>query len=143
MDTTGDTNSQGGYWIYGTDEYDDLVVATYWPDDGYWTLLNSGIIIDQFYVFYTDGSTVLAGSCYYQIEVATGDWSSCFTLYGEKTSSVSTSLTGASLIEATKSDQMKALKADRMRLIQADEETIDDSIKQKYWQLRRVIDSQK
>lgn len=56
---TNDPNSQGGYDIYGSDEYGNLVVASYWPEDQYWTLFDSGIIIDQFFVFYTDGSSRL------------------------------------------------------------------------------------
>ena len=95
----------------------------------------------KFYVFYTDGSTVLENSCYYQISVATGDWSSCFTLYGQKISSISTSRAAASVMEASDSDQMKAIEAEEMRLIEDEEETADNCIKQKYWQLQQVLDS--
>jgi hypothetical protein len=86
---TDTTNSQGGYLITGTDQYGQYVNATYWPTDGRWTLLDQGTTIDKFYSFYTDGVNVLAGSCYYQIEVSTGNWSSCYNLSGSKTTLLS------------------------------------------------------
>jgi len=83
-DIDGSQNSQGGYFIYGVDEYDDIIVATYWPDDEYWTLFDESGSISRYYIFYTDGSQILASSCYYQINNTTGDWSRCYELSGEK-----------------------------------------------------------
>ncbi len=89
-----DTNSQGGYYIYGEDEFGDDIIATYWPDDDNWSLLDTGsILIDRYYVFYTDGSTILDNSCYYQITKSTKNWSRCYTLSGRKTSSTPSSVT--------------------------------------------------
>jgi len=134
LDTiTDNTNSQGGYYIYGTDEYGDSINACYWPDDEYWTLLDPATTIDRYYAFYTDGSEILETSCYYQINNSTGDWSSCYTLYGDK-NPLSTAQIKASLMEAIESDEMVA--------IEGEQETVDDSIKEKYWQLRQIIDLQ-
>ena len=78
-------NSEGEYFVFGTDEYGDTVVAAFYPDTiKGWTLLNQSNIIDLFYVFYTDGNKILPNSCYYQIDKSTGQWSKCYTLNGSK-----------------------------------------------------------
>ncbi|MCK4820537.1 hypothetical protein KA005_32530, partial [bacterium] len=144
LDTiTGDTNSQGGYYIYGTDKYGDLVIATYWPNDGDWSLLDPGTIIDQYYTFYTDGNTILANSCYYQINNSTGDWSSCYTLNGYKVYSILAIQPKGSVTEAIESEEMKAAEAEEIKTIQSIGETVSDSIKEKYRKMKQVIDSQK
>jgi hypothetical protein len=82
----GTTNSQGGFFIHGTGESNDPVVATYFPKDGNYSLLDPGIIIDRFFVFHTDGNTILPGSCYYQINPpGSNNFSRCYTLTGVKT----------------------------------------------------------
>ena len=144
LDTiTGDTNSQGGYYIFGTDEYGDLVNACYWPDDGNWALLDPGSIIDKFYTFYTDGNTILANSCYYQINNSTGDLSSCYTLNGYKVYSILAIQLKGSVTEAIESEEMKATEAEEIRAIQSIGETVSDSMKEKYRKMKQVIDSQK
>jgi hypothetical protein len=88
----GTRNDQGGYFIYGTDQYGDLVAASYFPNDGNWALLDpSPYIFDSFFTFYTDGNTILPGSCYYLVYHPTatepnGHWSQCYQLTGVKTS---------------------------------------------------------
>jgi len=144
LDTiTGDTNSQGGYFIHGTDEYGDLVVASYFPNDGNWALLDSSSIIDRFYAFYTDGNTILANSCYYQINNTTGDWSSCYTLNGYKVYSILAIQLKGSVTEAIESEEMKAVEAEEIRAIQNIGETVSNSMKEKYREMKQVIDSQK
>jgi len=143
LDTiTGDTNSQGGYFIYGIDKYGDPVIAAYWPDNGNWSLLDSGSIIDKYYTFYTDGNTILANSCYYQINISTGDWSPCFTLNGYKVYSLAIQPKG-SVTEAIEVEEMKAAEAEEMRVVEGEEAIVDDSIEEKYRQMKQVIDSQK
>lgn len=126
-----ETNSQGGYYIYGTDEYGDDVIATYWPDDDNWSLFDSSIIIDKHYVFYTDGSTILDNSCYYQESKGTGRWSRCYTLTGRKTSS-----TPSAVIEK----QGDALDLDEKLL---NESTvcvpIDDHTNDKFMQMKEAL----
>ena len=85
-------NDQGAHYVAGLNRYDDIVSACYWPDNGFWTLLDTGTIIDMFFVFYTDGDDILDNSCYYQISISTGDWSQCFDLYGIKFNSKSSSI---------------------------------------------------
>jgi hypothetical protein len=79
----GTTNSQGGYFIYGTNRFDGPVVAAYWPTDGNWSLLDSRIVVDRFYEFHTDGNVIQPNSCYYQISFV--GISNCFALSGSKT----------------------------------------------------------
>ncbi len=144
LDTiTGDTNPQGGYWIYGTDLYGDSVIATYWPDDAYWALLDPGTIIDKYYVFYTDGNNILGGSCYYQIDNSTGDWSICFTLNGYKYGSLSLNELKGGVLEAVESEKMQAAEVEETRAIQSMGETVSDSIKDIYWEMKQVVDTQK
>ena len=82
----GTTNSQGGFFIHGTNQYNGPVAASYFPKDGNYALLDPGSIIDQFYTFHTDGNTILPGSCYYQINPpGSNNFSRCFTLTGVKT----------------------------------------------------------
>ncbi|MBW1690828.1 MAG: hypothetical protein JRF35_01890 [Deltaproteobacteria bacterium] len=144
LDTiTGDTNSQGGYYIYGTDDFGGLVNACYWPDDGNWSLLDPGIIIDKFFAFYTDGSTVLEDSCYYQIDVATGIWSECFTLNGEKTSLSSTGRIKERIKSAIQNEESRLIEVQAMRVTEGKEYMIPDSIRQKYLELKKVADKMK
>jgi hypothetical protein len=83
----GITNSQGGYSIFGTGEYGDPIVASYWPTDNDWTLLDPGSIIDRWFDFSTNGSTV--NGCYFQISHPSETWSNCFTLTGQKIATAS------------------------------------------------------
>ena len=142
---SGDRNDQGGYYIYGTDEWGYLVVAAYWPDDGIWSLLSEGIIIDQFYDFYTNGTNVLPNSCYYQIDVATGDWSQCFTLYGSKIGYLSalsqekTTDIDPIVIEEQKRQEVR--ETETLRHTRAESAFIDERAKEKYRCLKEILDS--
>jgi hypothetical protein len=135
----GDTNSQGGYWIEGTDQWGDYVNATYWPDDGNWSLLDTGTIIDQFYAFYTDGTNILDGSCYYQIDLSDGSWSNCYTLYGDKFSSSMAVFSDRSFTEQIITEEIRLkeiMQTMETMSIQGDQETVDESIKQKYREMK-------
>jgi hypothetical protein len=80
-------NAQGGYYISGTNQYGGPVAAAYWPTNGFWALLDPGSIIDQFYVFYTDGHSILSNSCYYLIiPPGSANLSRCYPLSGTKMS---------------------------------------------------------
>ena len=136
---TGDKNSQGGYYIFGTDEYGDQVSACYWPDDGDWTLLDTGSIIDQFYWFYTDGTTVLNNSCYFQIDNSTGEWSYCYILNGVKTQSIASNQLKESVAEVNENKEMRAVQAEQMRVVEGEQENIEDSVKQRYMEIKKAI----
>lgn len=64
-------DSEGGYFVDGTDQYGNPVVAAYYPQSGNWSLLDPGTVIDEFYYFYTDGSSILPNSYYYQVDPST------------------------------------------------------------------------
>jgi hypothetical protein len=56
--------SNGAPFVFGFDEFGDIVVATY--SDGIYILFSEGTIIDQWYVYEIDGSGESASGCYYQ-----------------------------------------------------------------------------
>jgi hypothetical protein len=87
MDTS--PNASGDYLISGADIYGDYVNGSYYSATGDWTVFDPGTIIDRFFDFKTNGSTVVTG-CYYQIVHPAETWSACYNLSGTK--SVSTSL---------------------------------------------------
>jgi hypothetical protein len=83
----GTRNSQGGYFINGTDQFGGPVAAAYFPTDGNWALLDPSIIIDKFYTFLTNGQSISPGGCYYQISPpGSTNFSRCYPLTGVKTS---------------------------------------------------------
>ena len=85
-----------GEWIItGTDQYDDLVIAGYSPSLGMFSLLDPGIIIDQFFTFDFVGSSTVSG-CYYQVDKDDNSPSPCYLMTGVRTSpSTLSSLTRA------------------------------------------------
>ena len=74
----------GDAYIYGMDDYGVLSVGSYSSTINAWGLLNPNSIMDQFYVFQTNGSSILAGSCYYAIQHPSETWSRCYPLSGSK-----------------------------------------------------------
>jgi hypothetical protein len=101
--------THGEYFVRGQDQYGGPVIAAYYPPGGYWSLLDPGIFIDEFYVFYTDGSQILPGSCYYQADPYTAAITSrCYSLSGYKTSTSTRSLSSVrSLTEKYNTESFK------------------------------------
>ena len=85
-----------GEWnIFGTGEFDDLVIALYSPDLGMFSLLDQGTLIHRFFTFDFVGSNTVSG-CYYQVNVANDSLSRCYPMTGVRTSSTAlTSRTSA------------------------------------------------
>ena len=87
-----------GEWnIFGTDEFDDLVIAKYSPSHriGMFSLFDPGIIIDQFFTFDFVGSSTVSG-CYYRVDKDDNSLSRCYDMTGVRTSSTAlTSRTSA------------------------------------------------
>ena len=131
------TNPEGGYSIYGHDQHGNLVSATYWPVSGYWTLLDPGSIIDQFYIFYTDGNTILPNSCYYQITNSTEQWSRCYPLSGNKTSVIPGLIVQQNTL-STKQEKEKSLLMEKI-----DYAPIDNSIERMYLEQTKNINAVK
>ena len=76
-----------GEWnIFGTDQYDNLVIAGYSPSLGMFSLFDPGIAIDQFFTFDFVGSNTVSG-CYYQVDKDDNSPSRCFDMTGVRTSS--------------------------------------------------------
>jgi hypothetical protein len=139
-DISDDINSQGAYFVIGVNEYGNYINACYWPDDGNWALFEPGTIIDKFYFFYTDGDTILNNSCYYQISHPTEEWSRCYDLYGYKFG-LASSLNNDTWGQLEKSED-EIIDDEELRAAEIDKaELIDDTIKDKYYQLKQLVDS--
>ncbi len=78
-----------GEWnIYGTDQYDNLVIVGYSPSLGMFSLFDPGIIIDQFFTFdFVGSSTVSVSGCYYLVDKDDDSLSRCYDMTGVRTSS--------------------------------------------------------
>ena len=82
-----ESSSTPGEWhIWGTDQFDNLVIAGYSPDLEAFSLLDPGTIIDRFFIFDFVGSNTVSG-CYYQIDVEDDSISRCYPMTGARTSS--------------------------------------------------------
>lgn len=139
---TGDKTDTGGYFIYGTDQYGDSVLAGYDPTSGRWALLDEGSSIDHFFTFYTDGSSILPNSCYFLVTKSTGSLSKCYPLTGTK-------WMGATIVSA--GDAPRTALSDRsaqttvmqtqedLQLIQASDHSseFNAEIFEQYWTLRQ------
>jgi hypothetical protein len=127
---TGEKNSQGGYYIYGTDEYSGAVIAAYYPTDGFWALLDPGSIIDLFYVFYTDGVSILPGSCYYQAKNG-AITSACYKLSGYKTA--------LSEQNISIKDYADKIIGEQIREQETEPASVDPSIVEKYFIMKGMM----
>ena len=82
-----ESSSTPGEWhIFGTDQFDNLVIAGYSPDLEAFSLLDPGTIINLFFTFDFVGSNTVSG-CYYQIDVEDDSISRCYPMTGARTSS--------------------------------------------------------
>jgi hypothetical protein len=82
-----DLNYDGQPFIHGEGSIEGSIVCTYYPsgpNGGNWALLDPGTIIHRFFTFTTDGSVILPGSFYYQIDPDTGVFSSGYEFTGSK-----------------------------------------------------------
>ena len=86
-----ESSSTPGEWhIFGTDQFDNLVIAGYSPDLEAFSLLDPSIIFNRFFTFDFVGSNTVSG-CYYQIDVEDDSFSSCYDMTGVRTSSTALS----------------------------------------------------
>ena len=82
-----ESSSKPGEWnIFGTDQFDNLVIAGYSPDLEVFSLLNPGTIIDLLFTFDFVGSNTVSG-CYYQVRKSNDSISRCYDMTGVRTSS--------------------------------------------------------
>ena len=80
-----ESSSTPGEWhIFGTDQFDNLVIAGYSPDLEAFSLLDPGIIIDRFFTFAFVGSNTVSG-CYHQILKSNDSISRCYPMTGART----------------------------------------------------------
>ena len=82
-----ESSSTPGEWnIFGTDQFDNLVIAGYSPDLEGFSLLDPGTIIDLLFIFDFVGSNTVSG-CYYQVRKSNDSISRCYPMTGARTSS--------------------------------------------------------
>ena len=79
------SSTPGRWYIHGTDEYGDLVLAGYSPRLEEFSLLDPGITIDLFFTFNFVGSNTVAG-CFYLHYKDDGSLSRCYPMTGVRTS---------------------------------------------------------
>lgn len=74
-------------FMFGEDKYGNYDTAgSFVPSQGLWAVLDVGITLDRFYVYYTNGISVQDPACYYQISPSgSTNLSSCYFLSGYKT----------------------------------------------------------
>ena len=101
----------------------------------YWTLTDPSIGINRFYAFYTDGTTILGNSCYYQINKSTGTWSQCFSLSGSKTSP-----TPDNIFDRQEDLMIDQIDQEELLLENTTAAPIDDDTRDKYLQSKNAID---
>lgn len=85
---------KGEYYIYGTDEWGDIILAQYSKSLNSYSLYDFGSIIDRVYIFNFTGNGTVSG-CYYQVDNYDQSWSSCYPMIGTslgKSSSVKTNI---------------------------------------------------
>ena len=92
-----ESSTTPGEWnIFGTNQYDDLVIAGYAPKLGEFSLLDTGTIIDRFFTFdFVGSSTTSVSGCYYQRDTDDGSLSRCYTMRGVRTSLSTSALSRA------------------------------------------------
>ena len=78
------SSTPGEWYIVGTGQFDNLVIAGYSPDLEAFSLLDPSTIFDRFFTFDFVGSNTVSG-CYYQ--VVDDSFSSCYDMTGVRTSS--------------------------------------------------------
>ena len=82
-----ESSSTPGEWnIFGTDQFDNSVIARYSPDFETFSLLDPGTIIDLLFIFDFVGSNTVSG-CYYQVRKSNNSISRCYPMTGARTSS--------------------------------------------------------
>ena len=94
------SSTPGRWYIHGTDEYGDLVLAGYSPRLEEFSLLDPGITIDLFFTFNFVGSNTVAG-CFYLHYKDDGSLSRCYPMTGVRTSSSTLSSLKRALLNTT------------------------------------------
>jgi hypothetical protein len=100
-----DTTTPGEWYAIGTDEYGDIVAASWSDDLNLYTLLDEGILFDSFYTFDFTGSNMVSG-CYY-LSYSDGTMSDCYPMTGIRTSSSAQS--SYKILQFTIETELKAM----------------------------------
>lgn len=139
-------NPQGDYYVSGTDQLGDIVLATYFPDDENFALLDPGILFDRFYIFdlNASGDTITTGT-YCQVNPDTGEIiSNLYPLSGTKIHSnpVRSMQTDDQLaietLEKWEAEESKKAEGESNRSPMA---SIELDIHRKYLELREAIET--
>ncbi|ABF45558.1 hypothetical protein Dgeo_1262 [Deinococcus geothermalis DSM 11300] len=77
------TATPGDYYLAGTDQYNNLVLAGYDSKYKEFSLYDPGVTIDLFYTFDFTGTNTVRG-CYYQVDLSTNEMSRCYPMTGNR-----------------------------------------------------------
>ena len=80
------TSTPGVWLILGADQFDNSVIAGYFPDREVFSLLDPSIIFNRFFTFDFVGSNTVSG-CYYRADKDDNSLSRCYDMTGVRTSS--------------------------------------------------------
>ena len=80
------TSTPGVWLIWGADQFDNSVIAGYFPDREVFSLLDPGIISNRLFTFDFVGSNTVSG-CYYRADKDDNSLSRCYDMTGVRTSS--------------------------------------------------------
>jgi len=80
-------STPGQFFIIGTNQGGDVIVASYNSDKKDFALMDMGPNINRFYRFnFTSESENVVSGCAFHITVATEEWSDCYAMTGSRTS---------------------------------------------------------
>ena len=105
-----------GVWnIFGVDQFNGSVIAGYSPILGEFSLLNSGITIDEFFTFDFTGTHTVSG-CYYQSSPGSNSLGTCFPMTGVRISTSAITSTADISKTATVSESQKLMESGQRQL---------------------------
>ncbi|AIZ44858.1 hypothetical protein QR90_06695 [Deinococcus radiopugnans] len=78
------SKTPGEYYLTGTDEKGEVVLAGYDSENKEFNLLDQGASFDQFFVFSLTSETTAEG-CNFRVNPANGDFSECYMMTGTRT----------------------------------------------------------
>ncbi|GAB6192073.1 hypothetical protein JCM39068_18220 [Desulfocastanea catecholica] len=134
----------GEYNIFGVDDYNSMIIAGYNPTTNDYMLLDAGTMIDRVFFFtYTNANQV--SGCYYQIDNSTGEWSSCYSMNGDRFSTSSASSTSSALSNANSESMEMSSEAEQVLLneVRADQTNkppVDPVIIEQYESLKNRLE---
>jgi hypothetical protein len=96
--------------------------------------LDPGILFDAFYVFYTNGQSILSGSCYFQ--VTNGNFSRCYPLSGFRVGPAAATRT---YTDGTIAAEEESMRTAEEQYVGSDAAAVPPEVAEKYWMLKALL----